>query len=289
MEVKETIDQLNKANNYIKRHKYTDADKILDKLLKEIDPVEINKHGRILDFSTRLEFFLYCHMDRKINISWTRNFLSDVFLLKGIILYENKKFKAAIEQFENALKWNPAGINIYNEILESCIGLRDYEKFDTYFEKAITYVARPIDLAMLYRKLGYVYIERGQDEIAYNLFIYTKLFFPRKEADDEITFLEKRFGTRLKHYPDLGCIEYLKDKELLYERPKYIIPTYLSLIKSMDEMMRKDKYQTRENYLQYIDYFHALYFHKPDGQIHSAMLAVQREYELKFPLDKEEK
>ena len=52
----------------------------------------------------------------------------------------------------------------------------------------------------------------------------------------------------------------------------------------MDEMMTKDKYQTRENYLQYIDYFHSLYFHKPDGQIHSAMLAIQREYELKFPI-----
>ena len=284
MEVNEIVDQLNKANGYIKKRKYVDADGVLDKLIKEIEPIEINKHGRILDFTTRLEFFLYCHMDRKINISWTRNFLSDIYLLKGIILFENKKFKDAIGFFDMALKWNPASVHIYNEILESCIGLRDYEKFDTYFEKAMKYAARPIDLAMLYKKLGYVYIERGEDEIAYNLFLYSKLFFPRKEADDEIAFLEKRVGTKLKYYPDLGRIEYLKKKNLLYERPPYIVTTYFSLVKSMEEMMRKDKFQTRENYLLLIDYYHGLYFHNPDEQIHSAMLAVQREYELKFAL-----
>ena len=130
MEVKDIVDQLNKANAYIKKHKYTEADKILDKFLKEIEPIEINKDGRILDFSTRLEFFLYCHMDRKINISWTRNFLSDVYLMKGIILFENKNYKEAINFFEGSLKWNPASIHVYNEILEACICLRDYERFD---------------------------------------------------------------------------------------------------------------------------------------------------------------
>ena len=117
---------------------------------------------------------------------------------------------------------------------------------------------------------------------AYNLFLYSKLFFPRKEADDEIAFLEKRFGTKLKHYPDLGCVEYLREKNLLYQRPSYIVTTYLSLVKSMDEMMRKEQFQTKENYLLLIDYYHALYFHRPDGQIHSAMLAAQREYEVRF-------
>lgn len=282
MEVKDIVDQLNKANAYIKKHKYTEADKILDKFLKEIEPIEINKDGRILDFSTRLEFFLYCHMDRKINISWTRNFLSDVYLMKGIILFENKNYKEAINFFEGSLKWNPASIHVYNEILEACICLRDYERFDIYLERAMKYAARPIDLAMLYKKLGFVYIERGQDEIAYNLFLYSKLFFPRKEADNEIAFLEKRFGTKLKHYPDLGCVEYLREKNLLYQRPSYIVTTYLSLVKSMDEMMRKEQFQTKENYLLLIDYYHALYFHRPDGQIHSAMLAVQREYEVRF-------
>lgn len=288
MEVKEIVDKINKSNSLISKHRYTDADKILDDLLKEIEPIEINRYGRVLDFSSRLEFFLYCHMEKRSNTSWTRNFLSDIYLIKGIISYENRNFKVALDFFEKGLKWNPASIHIYNECLEACINLRDYDKFDIYFEKAMKYAIRPIDLAMLYKKLGFVYIERGQEEIAYNLFLYSKLFFPRQEADGEIAFLEKRFGTRLKHYPDLGTIEYLKEKNLLYKRPNYIVPTYFAVIKSMEDIIIKEKFQTRENYLQLIDYYHGLYFHRPGGQIHSAMLSIQRDYELKFPVNKEE-
>lgn len=289
MEIKETVEQLNKSNEYIQRKKYVEANKILDKLLKEIEPVEIDNHGRVLDFTNRLEFFLYCHMNKKINISWSRNFLSDIYLQKGIISFENKNYKEALDYYEKALRWNPASMLIYNEILETCISLRDYTKFDSYFQKAIKYAIRPFDLAVLYKKLGYIWIEKGQDEIAYNLFLYSKLFFPRKEADSEIAFLEKRFGTKLKYYPDLGTIEFLKNNNLLYERPEYIIPTYTALIKSMQEIMLKEEFQTRENYLLLIDYYHGLYFHNPGGLIHSALLAIQREYELKFPVKKEEK
>lgn len=289
MEIKETVEQLNKSNEYIQRKKYVEADKILDKLLKEIEPVEIDNHGRVLDFTNRLEFFLYCHMNRKINISWSRNFLSDIYLQKGVISFENKNYKEALDYYEKALRWNPASMLIYNEILETCISLRDYNKFDSYFQKAIKYAIRPFDLAVLYKKLGYIWIEKGQDEIAYNLFLYSKLFFPRKEADLEIAFLEKRFGTKLRYYPDLGTIEFLKNNNLLYERPEYIIPTYTALIKSMQEIMLKEEFQTRENYLLLIDYYHGLYFHNPGGLIHSALLAIQREYELKFPVKKEEK
>lgn len=288
MEVQEIVNQLNKANSLAAKHKYTDGDKILDNLLKEIEPIEIDKHGRVLDFSTKLEFFLYCHMEKRANTSWTRNFLSDIYLIKGIIQFENRNFKGSIEFFEKALKWNPASMHIYNECLEACINLRDYEKFDSYFEKAMKYAIRPIDLAMLYKKLGFVYIERGKEEIAYNLFLYSKLFFPRKEADGEIAFLEKRFGTRLKHYPDLGTIEYLTEKDLLYKRPDYIVPTYFALIKSMENTLMNEKFQTKDNYLQLIDYYYGLYFHRPGEQIHSAMLSVQRDYELKFAANNEE-
>ena len=55
MEIEETVEQLNRSNAYIERKKYAEADKILDKLLKEIEPVEIDNHGRILDFTNRLE------------------------------------------------------------------------------------------------------------------------------------------------------------------------------------------------------------------------------------------
>ena len=55
-----------------------------------------------------------------------------------------------------------------------------------YLSSAVKIAMRPIDIAMLYKKLGYVWIERGEDEFAYNLILYSKLFFPKREADLKI-------------------------------------------------------------------------------------------------------
>ena len=159
----ETVEQINRANALIRKEKYLDAERIVDKLLRTIEPVEINKSGRVMDFSNNMEYCLYSHMNSKVPISWSRNFLSDIYLLKGIILAESRNFKEAIEYFDKALRWNPVSIRIYREILVTCINLRDYNKFDMYFNRAVKIAMRPIDIAMLYKKLGYVWIERGED------------------------------------------------------------------------------------------------------------------------------
>lgn len=218
-----------------------EADNITDRLLKSIEPVEIDQYGKVLDFDTQLEFVLYCNMDQHRKISWNRNFLSEIYLIKGIIQFENRNYKEAITYYEKALRWNPVSVRIYNEILEAYIGLKDFDKFEDVFKRALKVAIRPVDIAILYKKSAYVWIERGKEEIAYNLLLYSKLFFPRKEADMEIAYLEKRFGTKLKYFPDIGAIEYLKEKDLDYKRPDYIVPTYVGLIKMMIELMKKEK------------------------------------------------
>ena len=107
-----------------------------------------------------------------------------------------------------ALRWNPTSILIYNEILEAYISLKDFKKFNTYLQKAMKVAIRPVDIAILYKKISFVYEEQGDSETAYNLLLYSKLFFPRKEADIEIAYLENKFGTKFKYFPDLGTIEY---------------------------------------------------------------------------------
>lgn len=281
------IEQIKKADNYIKHKKLSEAENILDRLLKNIEPVEIDKYGKILDFANQLEFILYCNMDKHFKISWTRNFLSDVYLLKGIVQYDNKKYNDAIFYCEKALRWNPVSIEIYSEILEACMKMKDFEKFQIFFDRAIKVAIRPIDLSILYKKLAYVWIDKGNDEIAYNLLLYSKLFFPRKEIDIEIAYLENKVGTKLKYFPDLGAIQYLREKNLEYERPDYIVPTLINAIKLMTDVMKKDENLTKNTYLVTIDYYHSLYFHRPGSGIHAQMLSLQREYEHKYLTKKE--
>lgn len=284
MEHTEIVAQIKRANLYISKKRMIEADSILDKLIKNIEPVEIDEYGKVLDFNTRLEFILYCYMDNNTKISWNRNFLSEIFLLKGIIKFEDRNYKKAISYYEKALRWNPVSIQIYNEILETYIALKDFKKFNTYLENAMKVAIRPVDIALLYKKSAFVFEEQGETETAYNLLLYSKLFFPRKEADIEIAYLEKKFGTGFKYFPDLGTIQYLRGKNLEYKRPNYIVPAYFGIIKVMLDIMKKEENQTKENYLVTIDYYRGLYFHNPTYDIHSEMLAMQRECDLKYPV-----
>ncbi len=287
MKQKEIIEQIEKSQFYIEKKKISEASEILDELLKNIEPIEIDKHGKIMDFNTQLEFVIYCNMEKHNKVSWNRNYLSEIYHLKGVIEFENKNFKEVLSWGEKSLRWNPANYITYSEILEACIRLKDYQKFDMYFEKALKITASPIYLAQLYKKLGFVYIDKGQDEMAYNLLLYSKLFFPRMEADKEIAYLEKKIGTKLKFFPDLGVIKYIQEKGLEYKCPDYIPESLMSLIKFMTRILEEKKYQTKETYLTVIDYCHSLYFHKPTENLHNVMFAFQKEYEEKFPIKKE--
>lgn len=289
MERNEVVVQLNKVDMYISKKKYMEADKILDDLLKNADYIEINEYGKILDFNNQLEFVLYCNMNNCKKVAWKRNFLSIMYFQKGIICYENMKYKEAMTFYEKALKWNPVDFKTYAEILETCIKLHDYKKFDNYFEKAVQISIRPIQLAILYRKRGFVCVDLGKDEVGYNNLLYSKLFFPRKEADVEIAYLEKKFGTKLKYFPDIGTVKFIEKMNMQYVMPEYVCKVYFSIIKFMNDVMIKEEMKTKENYLMLIDYYHSLYFFSPNETIHNQMLAIQREYELKFPVSKEEK
>ncbi len=288
MKPNEIIEQIEKAQNYIKKKKIEEASKILDELLKNIEPIEIDEHGKIMDFNTQLEFVIYCNMEKHSKISWKRNYLSEIYHLKGMIEFENGNFNEVISWEEKSLRWNPVNYIAYSEILEACIRLKDYKKFDAYFEKALKIIANPIYLAQLYKKMGFVCIDKGQDEMAYNLLLYSKLFFPRMEADKEISFLEKKVGTKLKYFPDLGVIRYIQENGLEYKCPEYIPDSLMSLIKFMTKILEERKYQTKESYLNAIDYCHSLYFHRPSESLHNLMFSFQKEYEEKFPIKKEE-
>ena len=42
----ETVEQINRANALIRKERFLDAERIVDKLLRTIEPVEINKSGK---------------------------------------------------------------------------------------------------------------------------------------------------------------------------------------------------------------------------------------------------
>lgn len=277
----EIIKKIEGINNLIREKKIDEAEKRVNDLFNEIEVVEINNHGRVYDFANELEFILFCqNLDKHVNISWTRNFVSELYYLKSVIYFEKKMHKESVKEINNAFKWNPNSGKMYLELLENYLKLKDFHNFEIYFDKAKDIILEPIELSMLYRKYGYYCIETKKHELAYNVLRYAFLLFPRKENEAEIEYLSKMVGIKLRNIPDIGCVKYIRDMGLEYEANPKIITAYISVIKNLEQTLRKETNKDRKLYFyeRLVHYYNNLYIFKADKDIHEGLMNVIKEY-----------
>lgn len=277
MDINTRLSKLNEAIQLNNNKEYDKAETIIDELIENIEIVEIDQYGKVLDFSNEVEFVFYCQgQEKDSNISWNRNYNTDIYLNKAIILYEKGEHKKANLYLKKALRWNPVRIQVYCEILENYIKLNNVEKFKKYFNEAIKKAMTPLELAILYRKYAFFCIDRHEYELAYNLLLYTKLMLPRKEADSEIDYLSHKVRVPLKKWPDIGTVDYIRENELEYKVNRTVIVTYASLAKHYEEELVKG--ETEDTYVKLISYYELLYFFNKDEKIHSLLIDVMRKY-----------
>lgn len=277
MDINTRLVKLNEAIKLNNSKQYDKAEKIIDELIDNIEVVEIDKYGKVLDFSNEVEFVFYCQgQEKNSNISWNRNYNSDIYLNKAIILYEKQDYKEAIVFLKKALRWNPVRIDLYCEILENYIKLGDKIEFKKYFIEAVDKALTPLELAVLYRKYAFLCIDKKQYELAYNILLYTKLMLPRKEADSEIDYLSQISGIALKKWPDVGTIDYIRECGLEYKSNATVIVTYVSLVKHYEEELAKEKRE--DTFVKLISYYEILYFFNKDEKIHTLLIDVMKKY-----------
>lgn len=118
--------------------------------------------------------------------NWTRNYVAQIYYLKGIIQFEKQNYREAIIEFEKVFKWNPVNVNAYMEILECCIKLNNWIKFEKTFKEAVNIALTPLELAIIYKKYAYFCTELKNYELAYNVLRYSMLICIREENQREI-------------------------------------------------------------------------------------------------------
>lgn len=275
------IKKIEEINELIRHRNIEDAEKKLDNLFNQIEVVEINNHGRVYDFANELEFILFCQtLDKHVKISWTRNFISELYYLKAVICFEKRMYKESIKEINNAFKWDPISGKMYLELLENYIRLKDFHNFEIYFNKAKEIILEPVELSMLYRKYAYFCIETKKHELAYNILRYSFLIFPRKENENEIEYLSKMVGIKLRNIPDIGVVKYIRDAGLEYETSDKIITAYITVIGNLEGALKKETNKERKIYLyeRLVHYYNNLYIFKTDKDIHDGLMSIIKEY-----------
>ena len=134
----------------------------------------------------------------------------------------------AMAAFERALKWNPVDAESLFALIDDCRREGDLERFREMTDEAYDLCNTRALLARYYRDLGFYYLETYQPELAEALYLYSELFYPTKEAVNELSFLSSALKRKTPAY---------REEELRAFLEKWEIPTEAST--EMLELSRK--------------------------------------------------
>ena len=281
---KALTEELRTIENLIREKQIDKAEEKIDKLLLETDKVEINQYGQVFDFDNEFQFVFYCKSKQPKNkVGWQRTFVSDMYQLKAVILFEKKEYDNAMKNLKLALKYNPVKTSSYLEMMEIYIRLNDFEKFKKTFDEALEIAIAPIEISIIYKKYAYFLIDLKRFEEAYNILKYTALICYRKENVTEIEYLSSIVGIKLPVNPDIGTIEYIKNAKLEYKPSKTVIDTYASLANQIEKQkLEKANNLSKEEEIiilkKLITIYGRLYFFKGDISIHKLLIRTIKEH-----------
>lgn len=243
-----------------------------------------------------MQFVLYCNKSGKKypKICAARNFLSEMYYMKGVIFFEKGKYLEDINQQKMALKWNPVKITSYMEILECYIKLKNADKFYTYFKEALSIALEPRDISIIYRKYAYLCIELKNYEVAYNILKYTNLIYYREENVKEIEYLSSIAKVKLEVTPDIGTINYIRENNIEYTPGPAVVTTYASMAKGFESYLEEQHENLTDeqeiNALQnLVDIYTKLYFFECSPKTHILKLDAIKRYFEKTKNDKDKK
>lgn len=126
----------------------------------------------------------------------------DLYISYGVALVEAKNFSKAKEELEKDLQICPQDNNVLNYLGITYASLEDYQKAETFFQKAIAQNQSYYP----YRNLGRLYITEGKTNEAISILLEGKRNFPQQPEFDY--FLG--FAYYQKHNLDLA-VTYLQD------------------------------------------------------------------------------
>ncbi len=147
-------------------------------------------------FQNAAEFATYCQLfanGREIVWLSGDNYAKEY--IKGYDLFEQKRYKKAIDVFKNALVLNPIGISARFEICEAYMRLNDWEAAKKTLLDMKDFLVDDQSIAKFYRRFGFLSTELRDYEVASACFLYSGAFEKHPSIIQELAYIKSQGGT----------------------------------------------------------------------------------------------
>lgn len=109
---------------------------------------------------------------------------------------EGRKMRKAETSYNLAYRWNPTDLDTMYALIELNKKDEDLDRVYSLTEKCYPFCCTRADLAHYYRNLGFYYLESYEPMTAVALYEYSNLFYPTKQAENELAYLKSAMGEK---------------------------------------------------------------------------------------------
>lgn len=240
MDTKDMIEKFNESVKYIKEGKLENAEYILKELILECDKYKHEDENKLnYSFNTKFELFIeIVKLNKSLNkkkITWLNEPISKIYVQYAYVLIEKDELDKAKEYIDKALKYNPNDSSIYNELQTLLIKKNNLDEALEINERVGEYALTSSAMAKYYRNLGYLYIEKGMLELAFNIYVYSTVFEKHSVVNNELEYIEKTLNKKMEILPYKQIFEIFKENNIA------TLPNINSLISLRDfsELLEK--------------------------------------------------
>lgn len=151
-------------------------------------------NGKEASFENVQEFMLFASRHKDISIKWApSDEYKNIFDMTQKLL-DGGMYICAINRLQELFKYNPLSINGRIELVNAYLGINKCDPAEKLLLDMADYIKTKDLAAFFYRRLGYIYIERREPELALACLYISIDYLDTESARNEIEYVEKTFN-----------------------------------------------------------------------------------------------
>ncbi len=180
----EVAEKTKKAEKEIFDGNYAEAVKIIETIIPNIC-AEGQDGGNFdcVSLNNLFEMYVYTEIYKKGRLVKPTKFnFSYIYKLYGFSLFKLSKDNEAKKAYEDALFWNPVGVDLMLDLSEILYLNKQYKNFIELVKNILKYSYDINQISLCYYNLGRYYGETEKLDLAVNMYILSHYFKPNKAA-----------------------------------------------------------------------------------------------------------
>lgn len=184
--------------------------------------------GRAFHFNHIIESYYYDYFIAKgTNFDYLDENIDTGYRLLGFLETELSHYTNAICSYKKALIWNPADLDSMLSLGELYKKKQRPEDCLQISRRAYPFCCTRATLARFYRNMGYYYLESSKPEVSAALYLYSRLYYPSRQADTELAYLEAALKKKLDEHSTQELQQILMQEQIpLGPNPDTVAITY---------------------------------------------------------------